>query len=186
MPRSIWAKIARREFLTQPRPKEAVKEEKITMNWEAISAIGEVIGALGVIFSLVYLATQIRSQNSESKLAAVHDILVGFRESLHAFGSGDLAEIFAKANEDYDSLTNAEVLKLLSAIVPMFRLWEEAFIQNERGRLEDRIWEGINSQCSAYFSYAAFSKVWELRGIHFDSRFQEHADKTFRLAIEAR
>lgn len=33
------------------------------MNWEAVGAIGEVIGAIGVIVTLAYLAIQIR-QNS--------------------------------------------------------------------------------------------------------------------------
>ena len=33
------------------------------MNWEAIGAVGEVLGAIGVIATLVYLAVQIR-QNS--------------------------------------------------------------------------------------------------------------------------
>ena len=33
------------------------------MNWEAIGAIGEVLGALAVIGSLVYLALQIRANS---------------------------------------------------------------------------------------------------------------------------
>ena len=33
------------------------------MNWEAIGAIGEVIGALAVVASLIYLASQIRQNN---------------------------------------------------------------------------------------------------------------------------
>jgi hypothetical protein len=33
------------------------------VNWDAIAAIGEILGAIGVIVSVVYLATQIR-QNS--------------------------------------------------------------------------------------------------------------------------
>ncbi len=35
------------------------------MNWDAIGAIAELLGAIGVILTLVYLATQIR-QNTES------------------------------------------------------------------------------------------------------------------------
>ena len=35
------------------------------MNWEAISAVGEVLGAGGVIISLIYLAAQIR-QNTRA------------------------------------------------------------------------------------------------------------------------
>ena len=31
------------------------------MNWEAIGAVGEIVGALGVISSLAYLASQIRT-----------------------------------------------------------------------------------------------------------------------------
>ena len=40
------------------------------MNWEMISAVGQVLGAIGVIISIVYLAAQIRNQNKESQRAA--------------------------------------------------------------------------------------------------------------------
>jgi len=156
------------------------------MDWEAIGAIGEVVGALGVVATLGYLAIQIRTQNNESKLNAVHEILVGFRESLQSFSSGDLVEVFAKANEDYDSLTKAETLKLLSGLIPMLRLWEEAFIQNEKRRLEDRVWKGINSQYSDYFMYAAFNKTWTLRGKHFDSKFQAHVNHIAKRELDVR
>ncbi len=33
------------------------------MNWEAIGAVGEIVGALAVVLSLIYLAIQVR-QNS--------------------------------------------------------------------------------------------------------------------------
>lgn len=33
------------------------------MNWDAIGAVGEIVGALAVVISLVYLASQIRIQN---------------------------------------------------------------------------------------------------------------------------
>jgi len=42
------------------------------MNWEMISAIGQMLGAIGVIISLVYLAIQIRSQKQESRNAAMN------------------------------------------------------------------------------------------------------------------
>ncbi len=50
-----------------------------TMNWEAIGAVGEIFGALAVVVSLVYLATQIRSQNRESRIAASHEITTAFQ-----------------------------------------------------------------------------------------------------------
>ncbi len=41
------------------------------MNWEAIGAVGETVGALAVLVTLVYLAMQIR-QNTKSVQAAVN------------------------------------------------------------------------------------------------------------------
>jgi hypothetical protein len=38
------------------------------MNWEAIGAISEVIGAIGVLITLTYLAIQIRSQNQSMRI----------------------------------------------------------------------------------------------------------------------
>ena len=37
------------------------------VNWEAIGAVGEVVGALGVIVSLSYLAAQIRTTRVADK-----------------------------------------------------------------------------------------------------------------------
>ena len=156
------------------------------MNWDAVGAIGETIGALAVVMSLAYLAIQIRIQNTEARLASVHEILVGFRETLHVFATGGVAEVMAKANEDYESLSNSERLKLLAGLLPVLRLWEEAYVQNEQGRLENRFWIGINGQCLDYLRYPALSRIWELRSKHFDSNFQIHVNKLKNAEVEVR
>ncbi len=38
------------------------------MNWEAMGAIGETVGAIGVILSLVYLALQIRHSSEQTRI----------------------------------------------------------------------------------------------------------------------
>jgi hypothetical protein len=40
------------------------------MNWEAIGAIAELLGALGVIGSLIYVGNQVRTSNVASSVAA--------------------------------------------------------------------------------------------------------------------
>ena len=42
------------------------------MNWEMISAVGQMLGAVGVIISIIYLAAQIRNQSKESQHAAMN------------------------------------------------------------------------------------------------------------------
>lgn len=43
------------------------------MNWDAISAIGDIIGAAVVIITPAYLAVQIRDEARASRYAAVTD-----------------------------------------------------------------------------------------------------------------
>jgi len=44
----------------------------LALDWEMISAVGQMLGAVGVIISLIYLAAQIRNQNKESRHAAMN------------------------------------------------------------------------------------------------------------------
>lgn len=44
------------------------------MNWDAIAAVGEIMGALAVVVSVAYLAVQIRKQTAESRLTAAREL----------------------------------------------------------------------------------------------------------------
>ena len=79
------------------------------MNWDAIGAIGEIIGAGAVAITLVYLTTQIRQNNRslvEATASSISDSLSKLNGQLSA--SPELAEIFLRGREDPDSLTPIE------------------------------------------------------------------------------
>ena len=78
------------------------------MNWDAISAIGEIVGATAVVISLIYLATQIRSQNKQSRIAAKHHMARELREVTAAAATKEMAEIFVRANQSYEDITEAK------------------------------------------------------------------------------
>ena len=44
------------------------------MNWEAIGAMSEAVGVLGVIISLIYLASQIRQNRKAVHAATAHSL----------------------------------------------------------------------------------------------------------------
>ena len=45
------------------------------MNWEAIGAMGEILGAIAVLSTLVYLAIQVRRSNELARFTSSRDIL---------------------------------------------------------------------------------------------------------------
>ena len=150
------------------------------MNWDAIGAVSEIVGAAAVVISLMYLAVQIRNQNAESKAGAMRDISEAFRASSAIFTDGELAEIFVKATADFGSLSDAETIRFISAMHPVLRVFEEAFNQRLRGRLDDDLWEGINRQYSSYLSAPAIQEYWKIRRNHYTDRFQRFVDEMER------
>jgi hypothetical protein len=60
------------------------------MNWDAIGAIAELLGAIGVIASLVYLATQIRQSREQMSQNTRHAGNPGCQfPAMGRFSSGD-------------------------------------------------------------------------------------------------
>ena len=65
------------------------------MNWEAIGALAELAGALAVVFSLVYLASQVKSGVRALKTTTRDSSFVSLMDFHHAVMSDpDLAYIF--------------------------------------------------------------------------------------------
>ena len=82
------------------------------MNWDAIAAIGEIVGAAAVVLTLIYLSRQLR-QNSrlvEAQLASEDNAAwVAIDASKQ---SENFAEVLAKAIENPADLTLAEMLEM--------------------------------------------------------------------------
>jgi hypothetical protein len=45
------------------------------VNWEAISAIGQIVGAFAVVISLIYLAGEIRSNARSARVASERSLV---------------------------------------------------------------------------------------------------------------
>lgn len=148
------------------------------LNWDAIGALGEIVGAGAVVISLTYLGKQIRTQNRESRIAAMHEVSVGFRESTSKLLDYGVTDIFLKAGDGLDRLTDEELLKLIIGLVAVFRTFEEAFIQQDMGHLDARMWKPMLSYYTHIMSSPAGRGVWELRKEHFDDRFRAFVDKS--------
>ena len=89
------------------------------MNWEAIGAIGEIVGAAGVIATLVYLAYQIRQNTTQleqntlaAKAAAQNASNEALRENRKAiFESLDMSEIYLRGNQKPEELDEVSLLR---------------------------------------------------------------------------
>ena len=147
------------------------------MNWEAIGAVGEIVGALAVVLSLVYLALQIRSQTRESRLASMHQTVAAQRESMGRFLEPQVSEDYLAALEDFDKIAPAQRLRFTMMVMIAFKANQDAYLQFLEKRLDQDFFHPFGAQLADMMANESVRSVWKLRKHQFDGRFQEYVDR---------
>ena len=151
------------------------------MNWEAIGAVGETIGALAVIISLIYVAVQIRAQTREARLQSSYQITEAFREAISSLQDAQRAELTIKALKDVGSLSDSERLQFNAISQRYLRVWEQAHYQFTEGHLDEELWQSIHETYVDLFGEGSIRAVWELRKHAYRQSFRDYVDGlTFR------
>ena len=76
------------------------------MNWEVVSAIAEVLGAAGVIITVIYLAVQIR-QNTRFVQGATEQTLMSQEIDVYTLMATH-ADVYQRGCDDLASLSKAD------------------------------------------------------------------------------
>jgi len=113
------------------------------MNWEAISAIGQIVGAIGVVVSLIYVATEVRNSARATQLASRRSISEIFTLlSRQLAEHPDLRELYYRGLHDFESLEGTDLVGFAQVMLQLFRAYEEAvlpLLPEFNGRLERRL-----------------------------------------------
>ena len=148
------------------------------MNWEAAGAIGEIIGALAVFLTLIYLALQIR-QNTKAVQAAAVDASISkvtsVRQSMYE--SAEIAGIYIAglANpDDLDELSRTRFRLLMHNVLMAI---SNIYSQTNFAGLSSSMWESQLVLLRRVVTSPGGQWFWK--------EYQLEFDETFRGQIEA-
>jgi hypothetical protein len=120
------------------------------MNWEAIGAVGEIVGAASVVVTLVYLARQISNSNAVSA-AQVYQERANTRMTLHQFQSDSdhLAPIVFRLSEKgwpenvdaLDELDGLDLHRVTQQELASIVRFDNSYYQYRHGFLDADAWE---------------------------------------------
>lgn len=154
------------------------------MNLETISAVAQLVAAIGVIASLFYLAVQIR-QNTRSMRAVVVDALTrGIAEIL----SGQTPEVMrslVRVVENLESASEEDRLRALPQLFALFKLFENAWFQQRQGTLDPEQWQGWDAYIRTYYHRPGMKSWWSMRRAAFAPGFRDYLEATGPLAEAA-
>ena len=144
------------------------------MNWDAIGAIGEIVGAIAVVATLFYLARQIQQSTRMSRAEMTKDLYLASRSAILDLTSNDkLAEIWTEIREFDD----ADVARRYTFYQSFFRLYELQFNLSNQGLLEDSIARSYMLVIRMFTNTKHFDQYWLAARNEFHEDFVKYVDE---------
>jgi hypothetical protein len=130
-----------------------------------ISAVGQMLGAVGVIISIVYLAAQIRSQNKESRRAAMNVLTLHWSDLNRTLVENpDLAPLWIRALHSFDELDGASKLRFGAHLGRFLRMADGLYLGVLNGTLDKRLLaRGYERTLADTVAYLGFQTWWPMR-----------------------
>jgi hypothetical protein len=152
------------------------------MNWEAIGVAAEVVGAAGVIITLVYVAIQIRHNTASTKSLTHQQLFDSVMEVNCRVGENpEIAALMVKANVDYEAINPADQLRLNMLFINWFTLWHSAFLNHKDGVLDPRGWQVWDKGLKLLLEQqVAVRRTWTQFGHVYDDEFRHYVGKILK------
>ena len=131
------------------------------MNWDAIGAIGELLAALGVLASLLYLASQIRMNNKMTWSQNVHTrtdrIMRVLELQLHPEIRKSLGNAFNPSKE----ILPADFIPLETLVGSALAAFYDDFQHHQAGLLDDAAFDIQRKIIAAFLVLDWGASLWE-------------------------
>ena len=104
------------------------------MNWEVLGSVGELVGALAVVVSLIYLAMQVRQNTSALEVSTHQDLIANQLSAQSIIGANpQVADLMTRADQNYDGLTEAEHKQFSHICFSLINVFQSARFNYEAG-----------------------------------------------------
>ena len=148
------------------------------MDWDALGAIGEIVGGVAVLVTLIYLAVQVRQSN-----------LAGQRESFRGYVSElndrllepqrdpEFVELFQRANRDWNSISLRDQAVVSSVYSSYFFACSEAFALRDSSNVDPALEYVVDQAIASILQMPGPAAWWERGSSYYSPTFQKHVDQ---------
>jgi len=148
------------------------------MNWDAIAAIGQVVGAVLVGVTLVYLAIQLRQNTSAMKSSTFLSVSTQMGSNMEIFAThADVAPLFIKAQAGLDALSATERVRFGFLMMMAFRRVETVVVQRHLGAIDPELTLGFERSAMSALRAPGTRQWWETAKGGFSDLFATWVDQ---------
>ena len=147
------------------------------MTLQDLGNLGEFLGSIGVIGSLVYLAMQIRQNTRSVRSAAYQAAVASTVDVATSFATSEaLSEAFFKGFREYETLKGPERHRFGAYAYGLFRSYENLFYQHAQGAIEEDLWLGFRNMLQRDINVTGFAAWWDRERDIYSSEFQRYVE----------
>ena len=130
------------------------------MNWDAISTVAEIIAAVGVIVTLLYLARQIRDGNENERVDAIQQVGRDYATHSAVVMSDENVGAFIKGLNSYGDLKTEERVKFDICMTGYINVVEVSIYHAEADRVDELLVMLSNYLGPRLFAYPGTEEWW--------------------------
>ena len=154
---------------------------------QSLGNIGEFVGAIGVVVSLVYLAQQMKQYTRSVRAASFNSMVqnsIGLLE--HSFRDPEFAVFLERAERDPGGLSRAERLRWDAYMTAVYRHFGNLVYQHRVGALDHLMWVSYQATLKQHLRSPAWASWYEENAHIFSSALTRQVDSIHaELAAES-
>lgn len=156
------------------------------MNWDAIGAIAELIGAIGVVASLVYLGIQLRQNSKTISEEIFQSLLNNYHGAMdNLISDRAVNRIWHLGLRDFDALDADDKRLWLTQMHASLRRYENIILQSQKYPVNKGVIAGIQNQWHWLLNQPGARKFWpKAYGVYSDE-FVKFVEQRHDLGINA-
>ena len=136
---------------------------------DALGNIGDFVGGIAVIATLIYLAVQVRHNTRATRLASMQSTMLAAQNvGILPVQDRDLARVVRVGLATPDELDADEFQQFRYFLMMMLRVHEDMFVQHRAGVVDDQTWMARSSSLRTIFSMPGGRRVWDSSNAYRD------------------
>lgn len=143
------------------------------MNLEQASLVAQIVSALAVIASLIFVGFQLRQATAAIRASSSEAHSALYTELVHSIiDNADFARIWTAGLKDPKALSEEDWVRFVAYASALFRQYESSRVQWQKGRLDDEHWQTIEKQATTFGHLPGLMIAWKLRGHWYSPDFR--------------
>ena len=156
------------------------------MTLETYAYLGEIIAAVAVIASLIYVARQLGQTTAMMRVGAASErVQRDFEIVSSVIESREVADLWVKGGSQFDRLDEVDKQRLILFERRAITLWHHVFLLRQQSLYTDADWNENEWIIDHFGRRRALREAWRLFRDAYEKPFQEYIDGRFAIADSA-